>query len=132
MIETREAVSELLTDPARSQTAIQTRAIRVLKQKRLYEGQLSSLQQQSYNMEQATLTTDNLRNTMATVDAMSAANREMRKTYGKIDIDKIERTQDEMEDMIEMANEVQESLGRAYGVPDEVDESELQAELDAL
>jgi charged multivesicular body protein 5 len=31
-----------------------------------------------------------------------------------------------------MANEVQESLGRAYGVPEEVDESELQAELDAL
>lgn len=104
----------------------------MLKQKRLYEAQIATLQQQSYNMEQATMTTENLRNTMATVDAMGAANREMKKTYGKIDIAKIERTQDEMEDLIEMANEVQESLGRAYGVPEEVDESELQAELDAL
>ena len=36
------------------------------------------------------LTTENLRNTMATVDAMKMANKEMRKQYGKIDIDKIE------------------------------------------
>ena len=41
-------------------------------------------------MEQASLTTENLRNTMATVDAMKTANKEMRKQYGKIDIDKIE------------------------------------------
>jgi charged multivesicular body protein 5 len=114
------------------QKAIEARAIRVLKQKRLYEGQLDQLYQQSYNMEQATMTTENLRNTMATVDAMSTANKEMKKTYGKIDIDKIERVQDEMEDLIEQANEVQESLGRSYGVPDEIDEDELQAELDAL
>lgn len=32
-----------------------------------------------------------------------------------------------MEDLIEQANEVQESLGRSYGVPDQVDEDELQA-----
>lgn len=34
--------------------------------------------------------------------------------------------QDELEDMMEQANEVQEVLGRSYGVPD-VDESELEA-----
>jgi hypothetical protein len=32
-----------------------------------------------------------------------------------------------MEDLIEQANEIQESLGRSYGVPDEIDEDELQA-----
>jgi charged multivesicular body protein 5 len=62
----------------------------VLQQKKLYEGQLSQLQQQTFNMESAALTTDNLRNTMATVDAMKLANKELRKQYGKIDIDKIE------------------------------------------
>ncbi|PWN41683.1 hypothetical protein IE81DRAFT_324308 [Ceraceosorus guamensis] len=112
--------------------AIQQRALRVLKQKRLYEGQYEQLVQQSYNMAQADLTTENLRNTMATVSAMDAANKEMRKTYGKIDLDKIERTNDEMQDLMEMANEVQESLGRQYEVPDDINEDELQAELDAL
>lgn len=56
----------------------------------MYEGQLNQLAQQTFNMESASLATDNLRNTMATVDAMNLANKEMRKQYGKIDIDKIE------------------------------------------
>jgi charged multivesicular body protein 5 len=33
----------------------------------------------------------------------------------------------DMEDLIEQANEIQESLSRTYGVPDEVDEADLQA-----
>lgn len=33
----------------------------------------------------------------------------------------------EMEDLIEQANEVQESMSRTYGVPDEVDEADLEA-----
>lgn len=37
-----------------------------------------------------------------------------------------------MEDMIEQANEIQESLGRSYGVPEEIDEDELQAGIFAI
>jgi hypothetical protein len=98
---------------------------------------------------------------MATVDAMRVANKEMKKQYKGIDIDKIEVGQGsfrhgvsascwldllvphcetrsmlmmalqsihyDMEDLIEQANEIQESLSRTYGVPDEVDEADLQA-----
>lgn len=39
--------------------------------------------------------------------------------------------QDELEDMMEQANEVQEAMGRSYGVP-EVDDADLEAELEAL
>lgn len=56
----------------------------------MYEAQHAQLTQQTFNMESAAITTENLRNTMATVDAMKIANKEMRKQYGKIDIDKIE------------------------------------------
>jgi len=72
------------------QDAIQQRALRTLKQKKMYEAQIAQLTQQTFNMESAALATDNLRNTMATVDAMNIANKEMKKQYGKIDIDKIE------------------------------------------
>lgn len=72
------------------QNAIQERALRTLKQKRMYESQLAQLTQQTFNMESASLATENLRNTMATVDAMKQANKELRKQYGKLDIDKIE------------------------------------------
>ncbi|EPQ27139.1 uncharacterized protein PFL1_05420 [Pseudozyma flocculosa PF-1] len=126
----RDQMKKLRDGPGK--TAVQKRALRVLQQKRMYEAQLASLQQQSFNMEQATMTTDNLRNTMATFDAMQTANKEMKKTYGKIDLDKIERMQDEMEDLIESANEVQDTIGRSYAVPDDIDDDELQAELDAL
>ena len=41
-------------------------------------------------MEQASFTTENLRNVISTVDAMQVANKEMQKQYKKIDINKIE------------------------------------------
>lgn len=56
----------------------------------MYESQLAQLVQQTFNMESAALATENLRNTMATVDAMQQANKELKKQYGKVDIDKIE------------------------------------------
>lgn len=126
------------------QSAIQERALRTLKQKRMYESQLAQLTQQTFNMESAALATENLRNTMATVDAMKVANKELRKQYGKIDIDKIEVRRDytcviidadilaqsihyDMEDLLEQANEIQDALGRSYAVPDEIDEADLEA-----
>ncbi|KAG0146874.1 hypothetical protein CROQUDRAFT_656876 [Cronartium quercuum f. sp. fusiforme G11] len=130
LIRYKDSINKLKNGPGK--TAIQQRAIRVLKQKKLYESQLSQLQQQTFNMEQAIMTTDNLRNTMATVDAMKLANKEMTKQYGKIKIDQIEAISYDMEDLIEQANEVQESLGRSFGVPDEIDQDELEAELEAL
>jgi charged multivesicular body protein 5 len=64
--------------------------MRTLKQKRMYEAQLEQLAQQTFNIESTALATENLRNTMVTLDAMSQANKELRKQYGKVDIGKIE------------------------------------------
>ncbi|KAF9780323.1 Snf7 family [Thelephora terrestris] len=126
----KEQMSKLRNGPGKN--AVQQRALRTLKQKRMYESQLGQLVQQTFNMESAALATENLRNTMATVDAMQQANKELKKQYGKINIDKIENMHFEMEDLLEQANEIQESLGQSYAVPDELDEADLEAELDAL
>lgn len=75
---------------------------------------------------------DNLKNTMTTVDAMKTTTKTLKKQYGKVDIDQIERLQDEMADLMDVGNEIQESLSRAYDVPDDVDEADLDAELEAL
>lgn len=83
-------------------------------------------------MEQANMMTDNLKNVMTTVDVMKDTNKTLKKQYGKIDIDKIERMQDEMQDLMEMGNDIQESISRSYDVPEDVDEAELDAELEAL
>lgn len=76
--------------------------------------------------------TDNLKNVMTTVEVMKSTQKTLKQQYGKIDIDKIEKMQDEMADLMEMGNEIQESLGRSYDVPEDVDETELDAELEAL
>ena len=75
---------------------------------------------------------DNLKNTMTTIDAMKTTTKELRKQYGKVDIDKIERLQDEMADLMDMGNDIQDAISRSYDVPEDVDESELDAELEAL
>ena len=97
-----------------------------------YSSQKDNLMQQSWNMEQAGMMQDNIKNVMTTVDAMKTTNKELKKQYGKIDIGKIEQMQDEMADLMELGNEISESMGRAYDVPDDVDEAELDAELEAL
>jgi charged multivesicular body protein 5 len=72
------------------QRAVEQRALRTLKQKRMYEEQLAQITQQQFNMESASLAMDNMRNSMATFEAMKTANKALKKQYGKIDIDKIE------------------------------------------
>ena len=113
-------------------SAIKSKALKILQRRKMYESQRDQLQQQSWNMEQADMMTSNLKNVMTTVDAMKTTNKTLKQQYGKINIDKIEKMQDEMADLMEVGNEIQESLGRAYDVPEDVDEAELDAELEAL
>ncbi|KAL1594597.1 Vacuolar protein-sorting-associated protein 60 [Paraconiothyrium brasiliense] len=113
-------------------TALKQKALKVLQQRKMYDAQRDQLQQQSWNMEQAGMMQDNLKNTMTTVDAMKTTTKELKKQYGKINIDKIEKLQDEMADLMDMGNDIQESISRSYEVPEDVDEAELDAELEAL
>ncbi|KAI9659733.1 MAG: hypothetical protein M1831_003631 [Alyxoria varia] len=113
-------------------TALKQKAMKTLQQRKQYESQRDQLQSQSWNMEQAGMMQDNLKNTMTTMDAMKTTTKELKKQYGKVNIDKIEKMQDEMADMMDVGNEIQESISRSYDVPEDVDEAELDAELEAL
>jgi len=125
----KDQMSKMREGPAKN--AVKQKALRVLKQKKMYEQQVSNLRQQSFNMEQANYTTQTLKDTQATVKAMQMGLKEMKKEYKKVNIDQIEDLQDDMADLLEQADEVQEVLGRSYGTPD-IDEDELEAELEAL
>lgn len=126
----QQKLSRMRDGPGKN--AIKQKAIKILQQRKMYEGQKDQLTQQSWNMEQAGMMQDNLKNTMATVDAMKTTQKELKKQYGKVNIDKIEKMQDEMADLMEMGNDIQESISRSYDVPEDVDEAELDAELEAL
>merc|ERR1712165_61873 len=82
-------------------------------------------------MDQTNYAIQSMKDTQQTLSAMKAGAKEMKKEFKKVDIDKVYDMQDELEDLMEDANEIQEVLGRSYGVP-EIDEDDLEAELDAL
>ena len=123
-------ISKMRDGPGKN--ALRRKALKVLQRRKQYEAQRDQLAQQSWNMEQAGMMQDNLKNVMTTVDAMKTTTKTLKKQYGKIDIDKIEQMQDEMADLMEIGNEINESISRAYDLPEDVDEAELDAELEAL
>lgn len=129
LVKYKDQMKKMRDGPAKN--AVKQKALRVLKQKKMYESQSDNLRNQAFNMEQANYTVQTLKDTKTTVNAMKMGAKEMKKEFKKINIDEIEDIQDEMADMLEQADEVQEALGRSYGTP-ELDEDDLQAELDAL
>lgn len=123
------------TRPGPAQDALKRRALQVLKQRKLFESQREQLYQQQFNVEQTRFTVDNIKDTVSTVQAMTAAGKEMKmqmKKNKELDINYIDKMQDDMFDMMDMAKEINEAMGRSYDIPDDLDESDLMAELDAL
>ncbi|KDP30308.1 hypothetical protein JCGZ_18215 [Jatropha curcas] len=66
------------------------------------------------------------------MSALKSANKELKGMMKIVKIQDIDNLQDEMMDLMDMSNEIQETLGRSYNVPDDIDEEELMGELDAL
>ncbi|KAK4480441.1 hypothetical protein RD792_013514 [Penstemon davidsonii] len=96
------------TRPGPAQEAVKARAMRVLKQKRMYEGQRDMLYNQTFNLDQVAFAAEGIKDAQQT------------------------NLQDDMLDLMDVSNEIQESLGRSYSVPDDIDEDDLMGELDAL
>jgi len=123
-------MSKMRDGPAKK--AVQQRALRVLKQKKIYEKQRDVLYTQQFNIDQTKFAQENLQDTVTTVAAMKQANTELKTQFKEINVDEIEDVHDDMEEMLDMNNEIQEVMGRQYGVPDEVDEEDLMNELATL
>ncbi len=124
-----DQMKKMRDGPAKN--AVKQKALRVLKQKKVYEQQREALGNQSFNIEQQNMAIQSMRDTKTTITAMSMGLKEMKKEFKKVDLNKIEDLQDDLADIMEQAQEVQDVMGRTYGMP-EVDESELEAELEAL
>ncbi|OAY78072.1 Charged multivesicular body protein 5 [Ananas comosus] len=120
------------TRPGPAQDAIKARAMRVLKQRKMYEAQQETLYNQTFNLDQVAFAAEGLKDAKQTMTALQSANKELKGVMRTVNIDDIDRMQDEMMDLMDRSNEVQESLGRNYNVPDDIDEEDLLGELDAL
>ncbi|XP_043691516.1 vacuolar protein sorting-associated protein 60.1-like isoform X1 [Telopea speciosissima] len=149
------------TRPGPAQEAVKARAMRVLKQKRIflrfvcalrryqseqsdskgatkgveasrYEEQRDMLYNQTFNLDQVSFAAEGLKDAQQTMSSLKSANKELKGMMKTVNIQDIDNMQDEMMDLMDVSTEIQESLGRSYSVPDDIDEEELMGELDAL
>ncbi|SCU91347.1 LAFA_0F03202g1_1 [Lachancea sp. 'fantastica'] len=116
------------------QRPLRQRALKLLNKRKQLESMRDSLDAQSWSMNQAQMTSDNLRNTMVTVNALKQTNKALKAQYGKINVDKLQDMQDEMLDLVEQGEELQQVLAMGSGAQDidDISETELDAELEAL
>ncbi|EPY29464.1 charged multivesicular body protein 5 [Strigomonas culicis] len=115
-----------------AQQRYKQRAIQLLQQKRLYQNQQDVMMNQQFNMDQLQFTTEMVKDTQVQVQAMKDANKGLKKEMKKLNIDKVDQLQDELADLYMDTQEIQEIMGRAYDVPEDIDEDEMLGELDAL
>lgn len=107
------------------------RALQAMKQKKQLENRAAMSSNATFNLEQVRDTKYMVQDNIAMVANLRTANQDLRAAQQHIDIDQVEDLQDDMQEALGEASEVQEVLGRSYDV-DHVDESDLMAELDEL
>lgn len=69
-------LSKMRPGPAKNQ--VQQRALRVLKQKKMYDKQRDTLYNQSFNVDQTRFALQNVKDTVTTVAAMKSASKELK------------------------------------------------------
>merc|ERR1719343_1440453 len=112
---------------------VQKRAMEVLKRKKMYENQRDMVAGQQFNIDQASFGIESAKANVQTIAAMKGANQELKKTLKKdLNIDAVEDLADDMAEMMEDFNEINEALGRNFATPDDLSETDLEAELEML
>eukprot|EP00003_Mantamonas_plastica_P003941 TRINITY_DN130_c0_g1_i10.p1 TRINITY_DN130_c0_g1~~TRINITY_DN130_c0_g1_i10.p1 ORF type:complete len:205 (-),score=50.83 TRINITY_DN130_c0_g1_i10:714-1328(-) len=115
-----------------SKNRVKQKALKALKQKKQYEKQRDQLMQQSFTFDQMKFAAETAKDTVVTVEAMKGANQELQGMYKDLDVGDVEDIYDDMEDMMYMNEEIQDVMSREYGIPDDFDEADLEAELEGL
>lgn len=118
--------------PGPAKENVKRKALQILKQKQMYDKHRSTMMTQQFNIDQTKFTQENLKDTVTHVAAMKAASTELKQQFKDINIDEIEDIHDDMADMMFDHEEINEIMGRAYGVPEELDEADLMNELEGL
>ncbi|KAJ3429607.1 charged multivesicular body protein [Anaeramoeba flamelloides] len=130
LLECKKKMSKMRNGPSKNN--VKRRALQILKQKKMYESQRENLYNQQFSMEQISFTQQTMKDTVVQVSSLKQATTTFKQQFKEIDIDEVWDIKDEMEDMLEEANEIQEALSQSFGVPEEFDEDDLEAELEGL
>ena len=110
------------------------RAMNVLKQKRLLEGQRDKISANVMRIDETRYTTSALDDQVEMVQALKVAAKTMKKQMKKtkeLDPDRVNDIMDDLQDAQDRLEDLHEAMG-AFDVPVDVDDTELMYEMDLL
>ncbi|KAI5080689.1 hypothetical protein GOP47_0003872 [Adiantum capillus-veneris] len=120
------------TKPGTAQNVLKARALRILRQKKMYEAQRDMLYNQSFKLERVSFATEGIKDARETMAAMKAGSKDLEGTLKILKIDDVDKLQDVITSIVEESNEIQDSLIQGNSAPDHLDEDDLMGELDEL
>ncbi|CAD8202857.1 unnamed protein product [Paramecium octaurelia] len=109
------------------QTTAKSRAVMLLKRKKMLEQQLGQMLNNQMTLDQVAFTKENIQNTLEMAQAMQQVVAVQKEAFKEIDMDKLEDLMDDMEDMKFETDYMNDMMNRNYSC--DVDESELDREM---
>ncbi|RKP11766.1 Snf7 family, partial [Piptocephalis cylindrospora] len=104
-----------------------------LKKKKQYEGQIEKLSASRMTVETQVLAIESANVNLETIKAMSDGAKAMKSIHGELNVDKVDKTMEDINDQMALANEISDAISQptAFGT-ELVDEDDLAAELQEL
>mmetsp|Transcript_19785 Transcript_19785/g.30073 ORF Transcript_19785/g.30073 Transcript_19785/m.30073 type:complete len:180 (+) Transcript_19785:301-840(+) len=106
-------------------------AIFLMKRKKMYESEMEKIQNVKMTLETQVMNLESAAQNAATMKAMEAGTKTMKKIRQDVGLDKVDDVMDEIREEMDMANEVSTAMGQQVD-PIVMDDDELLAELNDL
>uniref|UniRef100_A0A8C3WBL1 Charged multivesicular body protein 4b n=1 Tax=Catagonus wagneri TaxID=51154 RepID=A0A8C3WBL1_9CETA len=103
-----------------------------LKRKKQYEKQLAQMEGTLSNIELQREALENASTSTEVLKNMGYATKAMKATYDNMDIDKVDELMQDIADQQELAEEISTAISKPVGFGEKFDEDELMAELEEL
>jgi charged multivesicular body protein 4 len=107
-------------------------AIAALKRKRAYNNEIEKMMGSRMTIETQIMTIENANTNLTTLKAMKDGANALSAIHGKMNIDKVEDTMDDIREQMDLANEISDAIAQPINFGDVIDEDELNAELENL
>ncbi|ORX83049.1 hypothetical protein BCR32DRAFT_261116 [Anaeromyces robustus] len=107
-------------------------AIAALKRKRAYNNEIEKMMGSRMTIETQIMTIENANTNLTTLKAMKDGANALSSIHGKMNIDKVEETMDDIREQMDLANEISDAIAQPINFGDVIDEDELNAELENL
>ncbi|KAJ1551257.1 Charged multivesicular body protein 4C [Nowakowskiella sp. JEL0078] len=107
-------------------------ALAALKKKKMLQDRLDKLMGTKTTIDMQLMAIENANFNLETMKAMSAGAAAMKEMHGKMDINKVDQTMDEIRDQMDLANEISDAISQPVGFGLDMDEDELNEELELL